>query len=85
MITLIQCSPPNPNIKLTDTMDRLFKTNSYKYDDPFGNEHTYIFSYGGVDIHPDNLSPNIKTCHDSITTASTSDDTDSITPDTSSS
>jgi hypothetical protein len=53
---------PDPNVKHTDTMDRLFKTDIYKYDDPFGNEHAYLFSYGGVDIHPDNLSPNIKTC-----------------------
>jgi hypothetical protein len=73
--------PPGPNIKLTDIMDRPFKTNSYKYDDPFGNEHTYLFSYGGEDIHPDNLSPDIKTCQESITTASTSDETDSITSD----
>jgi hypothetical protein len=28
---------PDPNITHADTMDRLFKTNSYKYDDPFGN------------------------------------------------
>jgi hypothetical protein len=53
---------PHPNIKHADTMDRLFKTNSYKYDDPFGNEHAYLFSHGGVDIHPDNLTPNIETC-----------------------
>jgi hypothetical protein len=46
---------PDPNIKHADTMDRLFKTNSYKYDDPFGNEHTYLFFHGGVDIHPENL------------------------------
>jgi hypothetical protein len=45
-----------------DTMDCLFKTNSYKYDDPFGNEHRNLFSHGGVDIHPDNLTPNIETC-----------------------
>jgi hypothetical protein len=37
---------PDPNITHADTMDRLFKTNSYKYDDPFGNEHTYLFSHG---------------------------------------
>jgi hypothetical protein len=45
---------PNPNITQVDTMESLFKTNSYKYDDPFGKEHTYLFSHGGVDIHPDN-------------------------------
>jgi hypothetical protein len=28
---------PDPNIKQVDTMDRLFKTNRYTYDDPFGN------------------------------------------------
>jgi hypothetical protein len=42
---------PDPNITKADTVDRLFKTNSYKYDDPFGNEHTYLFSHKGVDIH----------------------------------
>jgi hypothetical protein len=26
---------PDPNVKITDTMDHLFKTNSYKYYDPF--------------------------------------------------
>jgi hypothetical protein len=36
------------NITHADTMDRLLKTNSNKYDDPFGNEHTYLFSHGGV-------------------------------------
>jgi hypothetical protein len=56
--------PPDPNIEISDTMDRLFKTNNYKYDDPFGNEHTYLFSYGGVDIHLDNLIPDIKTCQE---------------------
>jgi hypothetical protein len=45
---------PDPSIKHADTMDRLLKTNSYKYDDPFGNEHTHLFSHEGVDIHPDN-------------------------------
>jgi hypothetical protein len=52
---------PDPNVKITDTIDRLFKANKYKYDDPFGNKHTYLFYHRGVDIHPDNLSPNIKT------------------------
>jgi hypothetical protein len=28
---------PAPNIKKLDTMDRLFQTNIYIYDDPFGN------------------------------------------------
>jgi hypothetical protein len=77
--------PPDPNTKLNDTTDRLFRTNNYKYNDPFGNEHTYLFSYGGVAIHPDALSPDIKTCQESITTASTSAETDSITSYTSSS
>jgi hypothetical protein len=63
----------NPNVKHTETMDRLFKTNSYKYDDPFGNKHTYLFSYGGVDIHPDNLTHNIKTCQESLAMTSTHD------------
>jgi hypothetical protein len=65
---------PDPNITQADTMDRLFKTNSYKYHDPFGNEHTYLFSHGGVDIHPDNLTPNIETCQASLTMTSTHDD-----------
>jgi hypothetical protein len=38
---------PDPNVKITDTMDRLFKTNKYKYDDPFGNKHKYLFYHGG--------------------------------------
>jgi hypothetical protein len=62
----------------------VYSKKNYKYDDPFGNEHTYLFSYGGVDIHPDNLLQDIKTCQESIATASTSDETDSITSDTSS-
>jgi hypothetical protein len=37
---------PDPNVKHTDTMDHLFKTNSYKYDNPFGNKHTYLFYTG---------------------------------------
>jgi hypothetical protein len=41
-------------------MGRLFKTNNYKYDDPFSKDHTYLFYYGAVDIHPDNLSRDIK-------------------------
>jgi hypothetical protein len=59
---------------MDDTMDRLFKTNNYKYDDPFGNAHPYVFSYGGVKIHPDSLSPDIKTCQESIYTASTANE-----------
>jgi hypothetical protein len=65
---------PDPNITQEDTMDRLFKTNRYKYDDPFGNEHTYLFSHGGVDIHPDNLTPTIETCQASFTMTSTHDE-----------
>jgi hypothetical protein len=57
---------PDPNIKQSDNMDRLFKTNRYTYDDPFGNEHTYLFTYGGADIHPDNLTPTIETCQASF-------------------
>jgi hypothetical protein len=56
-----------------------YKTNKYKYDDPFVNERTYLFSHGGVDIHPENLSPNIKTCKESITMASTYDEKNSET------
>jgi hypothetical protein len=52
---------PAPNIKQADTMDSLFKTNRYTYDDPFGNEHTYLFSQGGADIHPYNLTSTIET------------------------
>jgi hypothetical protein len=53
---------PDPNITHAEKIDRLFKTNSYKYDDPFGNEHTYLFSHGGVDKHPDNLTQKNETC-----------------------
>jgi hypothetical protein len=34
----VQC--PNPEVKMDNTMGRLFKTNNYKYDVPFRNEHT---------------------------------------------
>jgi hypothetical protein len=57
---------PYPNIKQSYTMDSLFKTNRYKYDAPFGNEHTYLFTFGGADIHPDNLTPTIETCQTSF-------------------
>jgi hypothetical protein len=57
---------PNPNIKQSDNMDCLFKTNRYTYDDPFDNEHTYIFTYGGADIHSENLRPTIETCQASF-------------------
>jgi hypothetical protein len=71
---------PDPNVKITDTMDRLFKTNSCKYDNPFGNKHTYLFYHGGVDMHPDKLSPNLETCQKSMTMTSTHDDNYSETP-----
>jgi hypothetical protein len=64
---------PDRSIKKSDTMDRLFKTNRYTYDDPFGNEHTYLFTYGGADIHPDNLTPTIDTCQASFTMTTCSD------------
>jgi hypothetical protein len=64
---------PDPNIKQADTMEHLFKTNTYVYDDPFGNEHTYLFSHGGADIHPDNLTPTIETCQASFTKTPCSD------------
>jgi hypothetical protein len=64
---------PDQNIKQADTMDRLFKTNRYTYDDPFGNEHTYLFSHGGADIHPDNLTPTFETCQASFTMTPTHD------------
>jgi hypothetical protein len=63
---------PDPNIKQSDTMDRLFETNRYIYDDPFGNEHTYLFTYRGSDIHPDNLTPTIEICQTSFTMTSCS-------------
>jgi hypothetical protein len=65
---------PDPNITHADTMDRSFKTNSYKYDDPFGNEHTYLFSHGGMHIHQDNLTSNIETYQESLTMTSTPDE-----------
>jgi hypothetical protein len=64
---------PNPNIKQSETMDRLFQTNRYLYDDHFGNEHTYLFTYGGVDTHPYNLTPIIGTCQTSFTMMSSSE------------
>jgi hypothetical protein len=72
--------PPDPNIKHADTMDRLFRDNRYTYDDPFGNEHTYLFSHGGADIHPDNLTPTIETFQASLTATPGSDDMNSLTP-----
>jgi hypothetical protein len=50
---------PDTNIKQSDTMDRLFQSNIYIYDDPFGNKHTYLFASGGANIHPDTLTPTI--------------------------
>jgi hypothetical protein len=64
---------PDPNIKQSDTMDHLFQTNRYLYDDPFENEHTYLFTSGGADIQPDNLTPTIKTCQTSFTKTSPSE------------
>jgi hypothetical protein len=75
--------PSNPEIKMDDTMDRLFKTNNNKYDDHFGIEHTYLFCYGEVDINPNSLCPDIKTCHESIHTASTADEPSIISETTS--
>jgi hypothetical protein len=36
--------------------------------------NTYLFSHGGVDIHPYNLTPNTETCQESLTMTSTHDD-----------
>jgi hypothetical protein len=72
--------PHDPNIEHVDTMDRLFRDNRYTYDDPFGNEHTYIFSHWGADIHPDNLTPTIKTCQTSFTATPRSDNINSLAP-----
>jgi hypothetical protein len=63
---------PDLNFKQSDNMDRLFKTNIYIYDDHFGNEHTYLFTYGGAAIHPDKLTPTIETCQTSFTMTSCS-------------
>jgi hypothetical protein len=71
--------PPDPNIKHADTIDRLFRNNIYTYDDPFGNDHPYIFSHGGADIHPDDLTPTIETCQASLNITPESDDI--ISPD----
>jgi hypothetical protein len=38
---------------------------------PFGNNHTYLCSHGGVDTNPDKLSPNLETCQESMAMAST--------------
>jgi hypothetical protein len=72
---------PNPSIKQSDTMDRLFQTNRYIYDDPFGNEHTYLFTSGGANIHPDTLTPTIETCQTSFTTMSPSETQQNISAD----
>jgi hypothetical protein len=72
---------PDPNVKQSDTMDRLFQTNRYIYDDPFGNEHTYLFTSEGANIHPDNLTPTIETCQTSFTTTSPSETQQHISAD----
>jgi hypothetical protein len=72
--------PPDRNIKHKDTMDRLFRKNRYIYDEPFRNEHTYLFSHGGADIYPDNLTPTIETYQASFTTTPRSDDINSQAP-----
>jgi hypothetical protein len=64
---------PGPNIKQSDTMDRLFQSNRYIYDDPFGNEHTYLFTSGGANIHPDTLTLTIETRQASFTATSSSE------------
>jgi hypothetical protein len=64
---------PDPNIKQVDTMDRLFQTNRYTYNDPFLNERTYLFFRGGTDIHQYNLTPTIETCQASFTMTPTHD------------
>jgi hypothetical protein len=65
---------PDPNIKQADMMDRLFKTNIYTYYDLFGNEHIDLFSHGGADIHPENLTPTIETFQASFTMTPTHDE-----------
>jgi hypothetical protein len=47
-------------MEIDGIMDRLFKTNNYRYNDPFANELACLFSYRGVNIHPDSLSPDKK-------------------------
>jgi hypothetical protein len=74
--------PPDHNIKHADTMDRLFRDNRCTYDDPFGNDHPYIFSHGGADIHPDDLAPTIETCQASLIVTPESDDVISPNPAT---
>jgi hypothetical protein len=54
-------------------MDRLFQSNRYIYDDPFGNEHTYLFAFGGANIHPETLTPTMETCQASFTATSSSE------------
>jgi hypothetical protein len=44
----------------------------YLYDDPFGNEHTHIFTSSGADIRPGNLTQTIEKCHTSFTMTSCS-------------
>jgi hypothetical protein len=38
------------------------------------NTQIYFLTGGGVDIHPDNLTPNIEACQESLTMTSTHDD-----------
>jgi hypothetical protein len=64
---------PDTNITQSDTMDRLFQTKRYLCDEPFGNEHTYLFTSGGAKTHPDNLTPTIETCQTSFTMTSPSE------------
>jgi hypothetical protein len=64
---------PDSNIKQSNTMDRLFQSNRYIYDDPFGNKHTYLFASGGAHIHPNTLTPTIETCQASFTATSSSE------------
>jgi hypothetical protein len=63
---------PDPNIKQSDTMDQLFQSNRYIYDDPFDKQHTYLFASGGANMHPDTLKPTIERYQASFTATSSS-------------
>jgi hypothetical protein len=57
------------------------QTDIYIYDDPFGNEHTYLFTSRGANIHPDNLTPTIEICQTSFMTMPPSETQHNISAD----
>jgi hypothetical protein len=64
---------PAPNVKITDTMDAYSKQIAINMTIP-SETNTHIYFHGGVDIHPNKLSPNLETCQESMAMTSTDDD-----------